>query len=63
MYFLIKGAAGYVLPRYDNKAYQIIEAGEYFGHVELVSDKILNDDMSAIWKQHVGMDRIRRFTV
>lgn len=24
VYFLVKGAAGYVLPRFDNKAYMII---------------------------------------
>ena len=51
MYFLVKGAAGYVLPRYNNKPYQIIEEGEYFGHVELVSDQFLNgDDFSLMWK-------------
>ena len=35
----------------------------YFGQEELVTDKILEDNMTSIWKSHVGMDRIRRFTV
>ena len=31
---MIKGIAAYVLPRYDNKPYVKIEAGEHFGHVD-----------------------------
>jgi len=39
VYFLVKGAIGYVLPRLDNKAYFIFEQGEHFGHVDIASDR------------------------
>jgi hypothetical protein len=31
---MVKGLAAYVLPRFDNKVYRIIETGEHFGHVD-----------------------------
>ncbi len=36
IYFLIEGVAGYVLPRFENTVYIKIEAGDHFGHVDLV---------------------------
>lgn len=39
VYFLVKGSAGYVIPRLDNKAYVIIQQGDHFGHVDLASDR------------------------
>ena len=38
VFFLVKGAAGYVLPRFNNKAYLMIEEGEHFGHVDIGKD-------------------------
>ena len=32
---MVKGTAGYVLPRFNNKAYLLIEAGQHFGHIDL----------------------------
>ena len=34
---MVKGTAAYVLPRFDNKAYRIIQTGEIFGHVDLAT--------------------------
>ena len=31
---MVSGSAAYVLPRFDNKIYVIIEEGEHFGHVD-----------------------------
>ena len=64
MFFLVKGAASYVLPRYGNKIYSIIEEGEYFGHVDLAgSDSFIDEDLSINWKPQSGKDLMRRFTV
>jgi hypothetical protein len=41
---MIKGIAGYVLPRFDNKVYFFIETGNHFGHTDLASDKALIED-------------------
>ena len=38
VYFLVKGVAGYVLPRFDNIVYIKIEEGDHFGHVDLIFD-------------------------
>ncbi len=35
---MIKGEAGYVLPRYDNVIYIRIDDGDHFGHVDIVFD-------------------------
>lgn len=35
IYFMVKGTAAYVLPRYSNRAYVDIKQGEHFGHVDL----------------------------
>jgi hypothetical protein len=34
----VKGTAGFVIPRLDNKAYLIIEQGDHFGHLDLAAD-------------------------
>jgi hypothetical protein len=34
----VKGQAGYVLPRFDNKLYFEIKQGAHFGHVDLGED-------------------------
>ena len=38
VYILVKGVAAFVLPRFGNKAYKIIEHGELFGHSEIATD-------------------------
>jgi CRP-like cAMP-binding protein len=35
MYFIEKGTAGFVLPRYQNACYIVIESGDYFGVIDL----------------------------
>jgi hypothetical protein len=39
VYFLVKGKAGYVLPKYPTQVYIEIEQGELFGHVDLAYNK------------------------
>lgn len=34
----MKGTAGFVIPRLENKAYLIIEQGDHFGHLDLAAD-------------------------
>ncbi len=66
MFFLVKGACGYVLPRYENKVYLHIQEGKHFGHVELAADKSLMDEdgaFSIMRRSQVSFDLIRRFTV
>ena len=43
VFFLIKGEAAYVLPRYDNTIYIRIEDGDHFGHVDIVFDQEARD--------------------
>ena len=43
VFFLIKGEAAYVLPRYDNTIYIRIEDGDHFGHVDIVFDQEVRD--------------------
>lgn len=38
VYFMVRGTAGYVLPRYENAVYIKIESGDHFGIVDLVLD-------------------------
>lgn len=60
IYFLVKGAVGYVLPRFDNKAYYIIEKGEHFGHTDIASDRDFIDiDSGHARKAHVTLDVVR----
>ncbi len=61
---MVVGAAGYVLPRFENKVYLMIEEGKHFGHTELAADRsFIQDDISYLRKSQVGLDLIRRFTV
>lgn len=61
---MVEGTASYVLPRYENKIYVMLEVGEHFGHVDLAIMK----DMLAL---EVRLDAralkrknlVRRFTV
>jgi hypothetical protein len=56
----VKGAAGYVLPRYENKAYMIIEQGEQFGHIDIATDKtFIEEDLLLTKRSHYALDLIR----
>jgi CRP-like cAMP-binding protein len=62
IYFIVKGTAGYVLPRLQNRVYKEFNEGTHFGHTELALDK----DLISLTKiKHVTSHKnlIRRFTV
>ena len=40
---MIKGEAGYCLPRYDNTVYIRISNGDHFGHVDIILDQKARD--------------------
>ena len=73
MYFLVKGEAGFVLPRYENLVYEVIKKGDHFGHIDLGEHSQFADlgsvQMSKKKKLkhsdfHLNKDHlIRRFTV
>jgi len=45
LYFLEKGEAGFVLPKYKNLIYIIIEQGDFFGIMDLAPDhEIVEND-------------------
>lgn len=46
MFFLVKGAASYVLPRYKNKAYFTINPGDQFGHVDLFGRRLKDAELT-----------------
>lgn len=61
---MVQGTAAYVLPRYVNKIYIMLEYGEHFGHVDLavVQDMLAFDvrlDARALKRRNM----VRRFTV
>ena len=63
IYFMVKGAAAYVLPRFDNKAYRIIQTGEIFGHVDIATqEEIDRIDLQQL-KKNKRKTIVRRFTV
>lgn len=43
MYFLVKGAVAFVLPRLDNRVYKDVQQGEHFGHIDLGEEHELLD--------------------
>jgi hypothetical protein len=60
VYFIDKGKAGFVLPRYQNTIYIIIEQGDYFGVIDMVP---LRENKQNKF-QHVTAGDLRRvFTV
>lgn len=61
---MVVGAAGYVLPRFENKVYLMIDEGKHFGHTELAAvSTFIKDDISYMRLSQMGLDLIRRFTV
>lgn len=65
VYFLVTGSCGYVLPRFKNKIYSMINPGEHFGHVDLGDEKDLFDSGTKIRRTAIALlhTMIRRFTV
>ena len=53
MFFIVRGTAGFVLPRYDNRIYKEVEAGQHFGHSELVTDVDFIDSTKIIKPDHL----------
>ena len=39
VYFLVRGEAAYVLPRFNNASYITLSIGDHFGHVDLANDR------------------------
>ena len=62
VFFLIRGHAGFVLPRFCNRIYKEVKPGEHFGHSELVSDQDFID-ANKIKKLNQLHSMLRRFTV
>ena len=63
MYFLVKGLAAYVLPRFDNKPFKVINKGDSFGHIDFaIQEDMINFDLSKN-KRIKRKNIIRRFTV
>jgi hypothetical protein len=64
---MVKGVAGYVLPRFDNTVYIRIEDGDHFGHVDFALDQEVQDIVGEIPlsnpKKKLEKNLLRRFTV
>ena len=64
--FLVSGLAGFVLPRFDNTVYIRIEAGDHFGHTDIILDDLSEADGTSFYhipeKPIKSKDFIRRFT-
>ena len=61
MYFLVDGRASYVLPRFKNKPYIIIEKGEEFGHVDVFGRRYPTDQL-IVENSKKKNDLVRAFT-
>lgn len=48
VYFIIKGSAGYVLPRLENKCFLKITPNSHFGHSELANESSFTDMDSVV---------------
>ena len=63
VYFLTKGTAAYVFPRFDNKPYRLIERGNVFGHIEFaIKEDMVSFELSKA-KRLKRNNIVRRFTV
>ena len=63
---MVKGVAGYVLPRFDNTVYIRIEDGDHFGHVDFALDSEVQDiagEISLPNPKRLEKNLLRRFTV
>ncbi len=62
IYFLVKGNAGYVLPRLQNRVFLDLKEGQHFGHSEMAMDKDLINTKK-IKRVALYKNLSRRFTV
>jgi len=63
VYFIEKGRAGFVLPRFDNAIYIIIEHGDLFGVIDLVPMSEKKGKFSYENKRKTVLESKRKFTV
>ena len=64
VYFLIKGVAGYVLPRFNNMVYITIERGDHFGIIDIVYDSEKIDMKTSMQRRsNKSKELFRRFTI
>ena len=64
VYFMVRGEAHYVLPRFENKPYFEINKGEHFGHVDLGEETDFLSEVTTGKLNTLSKDMlVRRFTV
>lgn len=68
IFFLVDGQAGFVLPRFENKAYLNIVKGDHFGHIDLGDEPEFadNEDINSYLRYkltHAKKSVHRKFTV
>ncbi len=64
VFFLVNGSASYVLPRYNNRIYVMLEKGENFGHVDIaIEEDMLALDIRFTTRSLNHKNIVRRFTV
>jgi CRP-like cAMP-binding protein len=61
IYFIIKGEAGFVLPRYDNAIYILIGQGDHFGQIDMLPYKEQNGKLVRVTEKN--FEKKRQFTV
>ena len=60
----MKGTCGYVLIRYEDEIYKVIEQGSTFGHLELAADsEFISGDSNQMRRSNTTFDLLRRFTI
>jgi hypothetical protein len=66
MYFIVNGAAAYVLPRFKNKILIDFNKGEHFGHIDLFGIREFEEPLllqNTSHKPKRKRELIRKFTV
>ena len=62
IYFLIKGEAGFILPKYDNAIYIKIQEGDHFGIIDIIGS--FSNDLMELEEWINKKSRLQRqFTV
>jgi hypothetical protein len=62
IYFIVKGEAGFVLPRYNNAIYILIGQGDHFGVTDMLPYKEKNGKLVKK-RKGVAWEQKRQFTV
>jgi CRP-like cAMP-binding protein len=65
IYFIVRGEAGFVLPRYNNTLYILIGQGDHFGLIDMLPYKEQDGKLVRQKSSHGNgeWDRKRQFTV